>query len=347
MKTSVFSSGMLLTALSLGLFCGTRAVAQQPEFDPSGAAAGTPSEAPFNPQFVEHLKAMAQGQSPTVMTRDGYWLGHLPGPLDLSHLAGQAGARLTNTSLPSSYDLRTYGRVTAVRNQSTCGSCWTFATFGSLESDLLTGESRDLSENNLKNLHGFDWTPCAGGNGNMSMAYLTRWDGPINESDDSYRATDANTSPAGLTPQKHVQNVLILAGRGSALTNDALKTAVMTYGAIHTSMTWDDAAYNAGSAAYYYSGSASLNHDVTLVGWDDNYSATNFKTAPAGDGAFLIKNSWGSSWGQSGYFWISYYDSKYALAAGTLSYVWMGSETTANYTRQYSYDPLGWVSSLG
>jgi C1A family cysteine protease len=343
MNRGVFARGCLVAALVIGFSCGVWALPQQPESNPIDSA-DIPSQAPLNPEFVQYQKAVAQGQAPVVMTADGYSLGHVPAPLDLSHLTAQVPQQITN-SLPSSYDLRNYSRVTPVRNQGQCGSCWTFGTFGSLESILRTGETWDFSENNLKNLHGFDYSPCSGGNGTMSMAYMTRWGGPVNESDDPYQPTDVNTtSPTGLSPQKHVQNVLILPGRGGALTNDTLKNADMTYGAVHTSMTWDDPSYKAGTASYYYSGSAALNHDVTLVGWDDNYSAANFNTPPAGNGAFLIKNSWGSGWGQSGYFWISYYDTKYAFSAQ--SYVWL-SEPTANYTRQYSYDPLGWVSGLG
>ncbi len=78
---------------------------------------------------------------------------------------------------PATYDLRNVGGtsyVTPVKNQGQCGSCWTFATMASLESSILMdgGASRDLSENNLKNYHGFDAGPCAGGNVWMSQAYF-------------------------------------------------------------------------------------------------------------------------------------------------------------------------------
>jgi len=170
--------------------------------------------------------------------------------------------------------------------------------------------------------------------------------GPVNESDDPYQATDVNTSPAGLAVQKHVSDVIVIAARGSALNNNALKNALMTYGAVQVSMYMDENYYNVATGAYYYPTSGTnTDHAVTLIGWDDNYSATNFLQAPAGNGAFLIKNSWGTSWGLSGYFWISYYDAVTAMAVP--SYVFSGNDSTTKNTRQYEHDPLGWVSSLG
>ena len=99
---------------------------------------------------------------------------------------------------PPSYDLRTAGKLPPVRDQSPYGTCWTFATYGSLESCLLPGESWDFSENNLAWFSGFDWDPYEGG-GNywMSTAYLARWDGPIREADDPY-GSKTHPNPATL-----------------------------------------------------------------------------------------------------------------------------------------------------
>jgi C1A family cysteine protease len=303
-----------------------------------------PSPAPLNPRFLEYREAHKRGIAPRLVTAEGHALGLIPEPEDLSYLNSEP-AVLSSQPIPSSYDLRTLGKVTPVKDQGTCGDCWAFGTYGSMESDLEPAETEAFSENNLKDLNGFDWSPCAGGNYAMSTAYLARWAGPVAASADPYHQTDTNTSLPDLPAQKHIQDVYVLAGRGSSTSNDTLKTAVMTYGGVGTSMYMDeDTYYKKATFAYYNTSTNGTNHSVTLVGWDDNYSASNFKATPPGDGAFLIKNSWGTSFGDAGYFWISYYDTAYARGSSS---AFAGAESVANFTRQYSYDTLGKIDSYG
>lgn len=245
-------------------------------------------------------------------------------------------------SLPAYFDLRPLGKLTPVRDQGSCGSCWIFATCGSLESCLLTDETWDFSENNMKNTHGFDYLSCSGGNEFMSMAYLTRWSGPINEKDDPYNAT-SSTSPAGLSAQKHVQKVILIPDREDSLDNDNIKQAIINYGAVYTSLYWGDSSYNSIIHSYYYFGQNQQNHAVCIVGWDDNYSRSNFVTPPAGNGAFIIKNNWGPSFGDGGYFYLAYYDTQ-AFVENT---VFVRPAPITNYNGIYQYDPLGWVTSAG
>jgi hypothetical protein len=176
----------------------------------------------------------------------------------------------------------------------------------------------------------------------MSTAYLARWIGPVSESDDPYNPS-SNVSPSGLPIRKHLQEVLIVPDRANSLDNENIKQAIMTYGALYTHMYWDAAYYNSTYKAYYYNGQPAGNHAVAIVGWDDDFDKTKFSNIPSGNGAFIIRNSWGTSWGENGYFYISYYDT----VVGTSNYLFNWAESTTNYNTIYQYDPFGWISSLG
>jgi len=301
-------------------------------------------QAPFNPEFLHYQEQLKAGQVPK-RTADGHSLGYRPAPIDLSYLKGQKiefDEALPLRSIPSSYDLRTEGKLTSVKNQNPYGTCWAFATYGSLESCLLTSSSNNFSENNMVNLDGFDYGFDDGGVYYMSMAYLVRWLGPVNESADPY--PDPGNSPSGLTVQKHVQQVLIIPQRSSATDNDDIKQAVMSYGALASCMYWNASYYNSTYYAFYYGSTNAANHAIAIVGWDDNFDKNKFPSTPLGNGAFLIRNSWGTAdFGDSGYFYISYYDSR----IGDENFLFNNAESTTNYNTNYQYDPLGWVTSFG
>jgi C1A family cysteine protease len=312
-----------------------------------------PVVSPVNPAFLgqtsrlkaENVRQMLTADGP--LTPEGRRLGYKASPVNLSHLKelSEDSAVIRGRQrlgLPVSYDLRSTGKLTPVKDQGNCGSCWAFATYGSLESNLLPGELTDISENHLKNTHGFDWDYCLdGGNAYISAAYLGRWSGPVDEGDDPYNPF-SGVSPPGLLPTKHIQEILIIPDRSNSSDNTGIKKAVMSYGAVYTSMYWGGS-YNGTTHAYYFNGSTYSNHAVAIVGWDDNYSRSNFAVSPAGDGAFIVRNSWGTAWGEHGYFYVSYHDSN----IGTENFIFYGAESTTNYSHIYQYDPLGWVTSAG
>ncbi len=333
--------------------------------DGNGEFAGTDplaglSLAPANPEFLDYLSrinnTVARQTVATEYTNGStayvFLDGEIPSPVDLSHTQGQhirpvSTHPIVGASYPGSYDLRTVSKISPVKNQGNAASCWAFGAVASLESYSLPGESLDLSENNIKNTlastytDGFDRASNGGGNDFMSTAYLTRWSGPVRESDDPYNA-GSGISPGGLTPVKHVQNVYFLPQRANPADNDNIKYALTTWGAVTASVNFLDPYYNDATYAFYNVGNSSTNHKITLIGWDDSYSGTNFKSPPAGDGAFIAKNSWGSEWGDQGYFYISYYD----MTVGNYCSVFT-SEPVSNYDRVYSYDPLGWTGNIG
>ena len=248
--------------------------------------------------------------------------------------------------LPSKYDLRDYGWVTPVKDQGGSGSCWAFSTLAAVESYLLKYENKsyDFSENNMKNLMGYyglngtDWPD--GGNHYMSLAYLLRWSGPVNESQDPFDDS-SHSSYSNLNPTKHVQDVLYIPVRLNYLDINQIKAALMTYGALYTTIHADDSFQFAPD--YYLDVITQSNHAITLIGWDDDYSADNFEVKPPGDGAFIIKNSWGTDFGYEGYWYISYYDKSFAgYGLDTLSAMAIVNvEDSTNYKTNYQYDILG------
>ena len=248
--------------------------------------------------------------------------------------------------LPSSYDLRDLNLVTPVKDQGGSGSCWAFSTLAAIESYLLKTEgiAYDFSENHMKNLMGYyglngtDWAD--GGNHYMSLAYLLRWSGPVDERLDPFDDS-SHSSVANLNISKKVQDVLYIPVRLNYLDTNQIKKALMTYGALYTTINADNTfQYN---PDYYLDVISVSNHAITLVGWDDNYSANNFAVKPPGDGAFIIKNSWNTDYGYEGYWYISYYDKSFAgfgldsLSAMAITNV----ENVSAYKNIYQYDILG------
>ena len=138
-----------------------------------------------------------------------------------------------------------------------------------------------------------------------------------------------------------MQDVIIIPDRSSYTDNDDIKQAVMTYGAVNACFYYEDASYNSTFQSYYYSGPPNGNHCVAIAGWDDNFDKTHFNKPAPDNGAFLIKNSWGTGWGANGYFYMSYDD------VSVCEFVLFLGEPTTDYDEVYQYDPLGWITSLG
>ena len=240
-----------------------------------------------------------------------------------------------NGTLPSYFSLRDNGWDTKVKNQGSLGICWDYAVIATVETAIkkATGVEVDLSESNLKNLiskysiYGNNRNPNNGAYQWEASSYLACSLGPVLESLDP-------TGSFGFSPlldnAYHISNIA-LASRShySFLDNNKIKEAVIKYGAVRASIKMDThKGYN------YYTKDTDTNHAVAIVGWDDNYAASNFPDGCPGNGAWIVKNSWGASSGKKGYIYVSYYDKSFAW--DTLSYIIFND--TIKYDRVYQYD---------
>ena len=274
-----------------------------------------------------------------------------------------------DTYIPSKYDLRnitlsngsTVSWVTSVKSQGSLGTCWAFGTLGALESYLKMkeGVEYDFSELNMNNLadwgnEGYDSYEYAdGGDFYTAVAYLTRWSGPVNETDDPYESN--SKSSKNISPVKHVQDIVFIPLRENFTDLNQIKIAMLKYGAIavaYASTDYEDNLESYENSPNFYEPLSQIsNHIVLLVGWDDNYSKHNFKSRygePAGDGAFIIKNSWDVDNGEDGYNYISYYDATFGGFDGSscVGLAFSNVEEVDNYKDKYEYDTLGSTGSF-
>lgn len=250
----------------------------------------------------------------------------------------------------SYFNLVDYGLVTAVKDQGDMGACWSFGTVGSLESAFLKATNKklvlDISENNVQNI-GLRYSPYGnllfdeGATRTVGASYFLSWLGVTSVEDDEYDELGKLSPILDPGDKYFVYDLVYIEPRQNMTDNFKLKEAIIKYGAIgislHGASGAEQSDYNDETASAYYNSTfgEGTDHSVTLVGWDDNYSKENFRVTPPGDGAWIIKNSWGTEWGDNGYYYVSYYDTAVATTK-TLTAFTIGNPV--NYERNYEYD---------
>lgn len=218
----------------------------------------------------------------------------------------QEGAKFNDMSavkrdIPATFDWRTLGGVTPIRNQGGCGSCWAFGSAGALECNIkiFDGETVNLSEQWLVSCNDFGYgcdggwwvhsmhkdhpDPC-GGVGAVLEEYFpyVEWDAPCN------------------CPYPHEYTIADWGYVGqpySMPSVEQMKLAIMEYGPISIGVSVNDAFQGYGGGIFNGCENGDINHAVVLVGWDDN-QGTN--------GVWFLRNSWGTWWGESGYMRIPF-----------------------------------------
>ena len=230
--------------------------------------------------------------------------------------ASKDDAPLGTSNLPSAYNSVDLGYVSPAKNQK-YNDCWVYGALGTYESFLLKnglyngdmsvdhanlwGTQRDNEEGWMRSYTDF-------GRAKIMPGYFTSWQGPVNQSKlpvIDFSIDTPDSIPTDLTDYG-VKEIRYLSREDP----DTIKRAIMESGGISTYYIQAAQYMNYETYSYYSppDSTGGSGHAVEIVGWDDNYSASNFNDEPQGNGAWIVKNSWGDFWGDNGCFRISYYD---------------------------------------
>lgn len=232
--------------------------------------------------------------------------------------------------LPSTY----VNKNTKVKDQESTGQCWAFATTTAIESyikkqDNLTytfsprhieySSTREFLNNQI-NDYGYDRSLGSGGHFYMSSNYLVNGYGPISENEMPFENNENKIDINAIknkTTLVDVNDVVLnyndeVGVKCTAPQIQEIKELIYKNGAVLTTtfMTEEKTYYSVNNSAYYYNGNEDINHAITLIGWDDNYSRSNFssQTRPSSNGVWIVQNSYGTTFGKNGYYYISYED---------------------------------------
>ncbi len=222
--------------------------------------------------------------------------------IDLSHKHhGEMLRGLHDVATPASWDSRTMGWVGAVKSQMSCGSCYNFSGTGVVEIAYnkagIGGGAAQMVLSEEYSLSCYPTGKCNGDDNVTILAWAKSTGLPLTSAYGSY------TGAPGRCNYKPAMTLYKIDNWGFADSNGGqgvtpvqdIKNAIVTYGSVGAAIAADDAFMNISPGTVFQgSGSTNIDHDIILIGWDDS------------KGAWLLRNSWDTSWVDGGYCWIKY-----------------------------------------
>jgi C1A family cysteine protease len=338
---------------------------------------------PLNPAFIkwqaeqkQRLALRALGYTEPNENRYGHIPDQfLPPTIDRPATQIEAMVKAGLASYPAYYNLKQENLLAPARNQGVFGTCWAFGALASIESNIVmtTGIFLDLSEWHLawfgynpwndwpafppapNPQMGPDMTFDQGGSVSKAVAILTRGTGPVLEADSPYQ-NNTNYLPSTLPKGTEPTVVAIKdAHTFGSRDQDTIKGLITTNGAVKVSIQMETSNnyFNDIYNAYRYITNYNTNHDVAIIGWNDDFPSTNFPAGnrPATNGAWIIRNSYGPAFGDGGCFYMSYDTTFGGIASFEVDFevdrkIYQYDLLGGNSTIMYMGNPPVWVSNV-